>query len=414
MVRMKGLLLGAVCLLVGASAFGQSASCHQWRGVMGAYVGPWQSTSNAAAMDVVNHCNATATATSACGVTACNGSTWTCSYALNTVGGSYPSLSYTMIVSTTNVATGNPGTPQNAGGSLGAQVIACPNCAVGSSEIMTGSGAMTSAPAQVCLDGCVFKQGDVGVGISTGWAWDYKSVGSACGGSLAASGSAAGASGNCVTSASGTACVDKSSGKNCGMFNGDRVCVDTIAKGTCVSYASGGSACVSSTGTGNASTPPAPNNGTPGTTATPNMQVSQGGTTANYYNSSTVSGSSTTVVTSTPQGGDPLGDEESGEEECADESCSGTLPGANEELDSFAALTQGFMNRVGDAPLLASVSSWGASLPAGVCPAPEFELFDREMSFSVMCDIWESLAPMLSAAFLVMWGVLGARIVLSA
>jgi len=96
------------------------------------------------------------------------------------------------------------------------------------------------------------------------------------------------------------------SGKNCGTFNGDQVCVASIPPGSCQSFASGGVACTAvGSGSSSVASPPAPNNGTAGTPATANgsvtTTVNNSFETTNYYSSSTVS-TSTGGVTSVPGG----------------------------------------------------------------------------------------------------------------
>lgn len=83
----------------------------------------------------------------------------------------------------------------------------------------------------------------------------------------------------------------------CGIYNGERVCVTAAAPGTCRTTASGGSICVTDA-SHPAATPPAPDNGTPGQIADTSTSITVGGSTMNYYSSSTVSGSSASGATS--------------------------------------------------------------------------------------------------------------------
>lgn len=89
-----------------------------------------------------------------------------------------------------------------------------------------------------------------------------------------------------------TYCTNPTGGGNCGEINNQFVCLGNIPQGGCVAMAAGDKACDSSAGT-----PPAPDSGTAGHPATPTDTINTSGgggmpPTVNYYNSSTVSGSS--------------------------------------------------------------------------------------------------------------------------
>lgn len=219
--------------------------------------------------------------------------------------------------------------------------------------------------------------------------------------------------GSCTVGPFGRMCASSPSGKNCGTFNGDRVCVEAIPSG-CQSYASGGVACVVE---GPGATTAVPDSGTPDDPATPTMSVSKDGKTVNYYSSATVN-SSTTVTTGGAASGSDQGVETGGDDEapdgCADGGCEGTVPELG-EVQTFEGATSAFMGRVGEAPIVASVADLGDALPAGACPSWTIDVFDREISLSApMCTIWDSVAGLLSAVMLVAWGLLAARIVLTA
>jgi hypothetical protein len=111
---------------------------------------------------------------------------------------------------------------------------------------------------------------------------------------------------DCQAQGGNTVCATQNSaGIYCGTYNGDQVCVGSVAPGTCSSYASGGVACTVPAGATQPQTPPAPNSGTTGIPATPQLQLSNetssGTTTTDYYSPTTV-GHSTTATATTGTG----------------------------------------------------------------------------------------------------------------
>lgn len=96
----------------------------------------------------------------------------------------------------------------------------------------------------------------------------------------------------CITSGSDSWCTESGlADQNCGMLNGGYVCLDTVPSGGCTFFGNGDMACATTAGS-----PPAPDNGTPGQQAAPDLVVTttpQGGApvTTNIYNSSTVNNS---------------------------------------------------------------------------------------------------------------------------
>lgn len=96
---------------------------------------------------------------------------------------------------------------------------------------------------------------------------------------------------NCITSGGDTWCTEPNlADQNCGYFNDDYVCLGSIPAGNCTFYGNGSMACVSGTGS-----PPAPDNGTPGVTATPDGSIESNGTIIDIFGSGTVQGSSGTT-----------------------------------------------------------------------------------------------------------------------
>lgn len=201
------------------------------------------------------------------------------------------------------------------------------------------------------------------------------------------------------------------SGNDCAVIGGERVCFEGSvadegagpAPSGCWTTGSGGLLCGEDVDLQDSE----------GNPVQPDSSVRTTNNTWNFYGAGTVADRGVTQGTdgSTPDTA------EQGEDggACPDGgNCSGEL-GEMTEVDSFGELTQAFMDRVAAAPVVASVSNLGDALPAGSCPELEMELFGQTLSFSApMCTIWNSIAPILSTVMLVAWGLLAARIVLSA
>ena len=93
---------------------------------------------------------------------------------------------------------------------------------------------------------------------------------------------------NCISSGGDIFCTEPDlADENCGMLNGEYICLDSIPDGNCTFYGDGGMACSPTAGS-----PPAPDDGvTSGTPANPDNTVSTDGNTVNIYNNSTVNNS---------------------------------------------------------------------------------------------------------------------------
>lgn len=322
----------------------------------------------------------------------------------------------------TNNTTGEGPFPYGSGtGSFGGGSRTAVDCPEDPCEEQMGQSAFIGSNAPLgdsCVGGCV-------VNVTAGLSTVRCTAGGACTDTWMAQSTYSGSSceaepdaqkGNCISGAFGRMCIkeDPAGEDNCGIFNGDRVCVDSLESG-CQSFASGGMACVVE---GPGATEDVPDDGA-GSPADPQMQVEKDGKVVNYYNSSTVSSSTSTVIANEATGsnggdGDGDGDGE-GEGSCTGGACDGELPGEFEDLDGFDTLTQSFLDRVAAAPVVATVSGLGDSLPAGACPNWEFTLWGESLSLSApICSLWDSIAALLSAVMLVAWGLLASRIVLSA
>lgn len=249
------------------------------------------------------------------------------------------------------------------------------------------------------------------------------------------------------------ACIDPEAppGQGCGYFNADYVCTGHVPDDKCVEFASGGVACV-------ADSPDVPKQADGTTPAVPVGSVSAGDQTVNYYDPQTVADSPTPVATSPGQGGsangapgrDGSGSSSGGGSggattvNCAEgvTPCvnNGTInnggaggdDGDNDEdgvceegedcnnpelgeVCTFGDCAATFYNRIKAAPLVAGVLSAGAAMPAGSCPNWSLAAFESDYSLSApMCEIWDQISPLLSAVFLVIWGWVATRIVLSA
>lgn len=217
----------------------------------------------------------------------------------------------------------------------------------------------------------------------------------------------------CKTQADGSIiCRDKAT--NCGVYNGDRVCLESVADGECKSYGSGGVVCA--VPSGGVTSPPVPDNGTPGTPATPDMQVSGGSVTNNYYSSSTVAGSSTTTGTSGPapgQGG--TGGVGAGpSEETPGGGDGGEFSGPDTDETDPMSVTAAYWSRIEAAPIVAAVADLDGSVPSGTCPSYAFTVFGSSFEISAGCEFMDDIAPILEIAFLAGWSLLAVRIFISA
>lgn len=255
----------------------------------------------------------------------------------------------------------------------------------------------------------------------------------------------AGSGSDCMSSGGSTFCSEDQNGKNCGTINGDEVCPASIPPGTCVSYASGGVACTMAPGANTASSPPAPNDGTTGTPATPTAQVSAPGSgsnssseiTTDYYSSSSVAGSSTAVSSSSTgvnvgNGGSGSGSMGSGSGGSAPNaadgdcgatgvSCSGSVPpsGWSGDCSDWDTCFQTFYSAVGQAPIVQGAVAIETAWPAGSCDIGGVTLstFDnRSFDYgATACQVWNDyIATPLSVILLACWAVVGIFIVLSA
>jgi hypothetical protein len=223
---------------------------------------------------------------------------------------------------------------------------------------------------------------------------------------------------------------------NCGTFNGDQVCVNTMQPGTCVQYASGGVACVASAGAVSLTSPPAP--GSSGTPATPTGTVSSTSgtttTTVSYFSSSTVttaggavtsgSGGTTGGTSGTGQGGTVSvapnaanGDCGAQGVNCAPSSVATT--GFSGDCTDWGMCTENFYTAIASAPIVAGAVAIESAWPSGSCSIGSVSLATfggRSFDYGTdACNVWNNyISVPLSALLLVVYGIAGVFIVLSA
>lgn len=235
----------------------------------------------------------------------------------------------------------------------------------------------------------------------------------------------------------GEFCVSATGEGQCGYMNDSYVCLDRIKDNECAPVGGGGRLCGPDANT----TPPAPDNGTPGQMAEPDGTVSTapaGGDTTiiNYFSGGTVAGSSRDPGADggAPRGGSPHtpqpGDEDGdGEDDCSGGGCG---PASDIEssgpcysegsgaIDALKACGTDAFNDVVEAfsesDFAVFVGELADSAPTGgSCPSATFDAFGETYDVgSVVCDLVEEAGTPLSLCFLVMWGWIGLRILLGA
>lgn len=317
----------------------------------------------------------------------------------------------------------------------------CPTSCPAAGTTSTHSGSSGSAPATICDAGCAHTSCGVGVRTASGWAQQYCSKGATCGSNPATTEAPEGNNSACETEGGTRACSAPPPGggaENCGTFNGDYVCVGSIPPGTCVSYASGGIACVSDSG-GNITSPPAPNNGTEGETPEPTGVVETAdGARGEYYGPGTMGGGGTGTggaVTGAPGGvpvgsPGPTGDGGGGgggggtvEVEvdlgtCTGAECDAGVPEL-EEVGTLGDAFGGFWGDLQAVPIVAAAGDIAPAFGAGACPnwSDSIAVFGEtwEMDFSAsICTTWADVSDVLSIVMLVFWGFVAFRILFSA
>ncbi len=203
-----------------------------------------------------------------------------------------------------------------------------------------------------------------------------------------------GQSEGCAAGDAGEFCQSSSQGENCGYLNDQFICLGKTGDDNCNVMADGSRVC----GTA-APMPPVPDNGTPGTPATPDGTITiNNGSTFNFFNTTTVAGSSRPPGTtgqnpyngSSPGGvGDGEGEGEEGDEAVSGGASCESLPVCEGDVIDCALLEQEWRQRCitdqpsGDA-LLAAIGLPGAGDEYGSIPTTEVETgsFDGTGFFS--------------------------------
>jgi hypothetical protein len=242
---------------------------------------------------------------------------------------------------------------------------------------------------------------------------------------------------DCQSLGSTISCVTQSSaGQYCGTYNGDYVCVGGVSANKCVAYASGGVACTVPNGA-TATSPPAPDNGTAGTPATPTavltMNVSGTVTTTNYYSSavaaashnpavttgSTGATSGTTTGTGTSSGASSTvavsPNAANGDCGASGVNCTGdaALPALSTEPTAQSSLNTYFA-ALSSVPIVAAVGGITTAFSGSAsCPTYSFDLFGHSYVMDQQCTLLTDMATTLGAIMLAVYTLTGFRIVLS-
>lgn len=364
---------------------------------------------------------------------------FTYTYTAGTVSGSGSSETWPCMMTTSFTWAYGSGTsgPDATGAGDRLNVVTCPTTACSGNNGKTYSSLATSSYSSgesLCgVDGCSYTAASSGtarkviatIGGVQAYMQDMTGNGTSC---LPSSGSPSPGqqidngvpSATCASGSGNISCqTQTATGKNCGTYNGDQVCVADIPPGTCVAYSSGGVACTTSSGSTSATSPPSPDNGTAGVPATPSEIVSNPAGTTNYYNSSTVAGSTKpTGTTGTGPTGSTTGTgagTSSGSGDCAStNSCtSGTVP-TYPDVPTIESSTNAYLTALRSTPIVAALSGISAAIPAGTCPAPTITLFGHSFTLDAQCTLFDTLATALGAIFMVVYTIVGIKILMSA
>lgn len=232
----------------------------------------------------------------------------------------------------------------------------------------------------------------------------------------------------CIEEGEDEWCMSEQGDRNCGWLNGNFTCLSSVERDGCAVLADGSRVCGP-----DAPTPPAPDNGIPGQRAEPDVEVqvthnNNQTTTNNYYNSTTVNNSARDPGMSgdNPYDGRDDGSGTGGTSGEDENPAEGYCPpgqtcdeagenGEFGEVCTFGECASAFVGRIQSAPIVAAVLNAGAAMPSGACPNWTLSAFSEDYSLSgPMCDIFEEVSPILSGMFLIIWGWIATRIVLSA
>jgi hypothetical protein len=234
----------------------------------------------------------------------------------------------------------------------------------------------------------------------------------------------------CSAVGDGEYCASPSGDGQCGYMNDTYICLDRVQDDECKVLGDGGRVC----GAQAATTPPVPDNGTPGQLATPDGTISNttndgdtAGTTNNYnyYNSGTVGGSSRDPGTDggTSTGGSPgygngeSDDGEEGESGCVGETCGESVP-TLEDVGTMGEAFTGFWSDLQEVPIVAAADNIAPTFGAGACPtwqdSIDYAGHSIDVNFSSICSTYEDVTPAITIVALVLWGWVAFRILWSA
>lgn len=157
------------------------------------------------------------------------------------------------------------------------------------------------ATGDICHESsqCVMSAGDT-TGLANGDLIEYVGTNQSCNAEPEIDVPPQAEQDQCLSDSSLTWCQSPDpSDQNCGTLNGDWICLGSVPDGNCTFFGNGNMACAA-----NATSPPAPDTGTPGNVAPPDNTINHNGNTTNIYNNTTVTGSSA-GASGTDQGSQP-------------------------------------------------------------------------------------------------------------
>lgn len=400
--------------------------CYQYRRTTS---DPWTSAAGADAQ-ILAWCYNDAGSSYNCSSSGLNKSSQSCTFSINTSIGDDTSSPYNAVLNR-HCVTIPTGTVVSTGlvtvsGLRREDPDGCPPDPCAEKSGQSAYMGMSAPLGAACLGGC-------SVNVTAAKSVVSCTAGGACSDKVLAQSSYTGASctdepaaqqGSCITGSFGRVCIKENNSNNCGIFNGDRVCVESISSG-CQSYASGGMACVVE---GEGATEDLPDDGEGGP-AQPQMQVEKEGKVVNYYNSSTVSNSSVVVVGNEASGGNGgvgsgtggLGDGEAIEECEGETDCYGTLPDEVTSCsgDSFVECVSGYAATAWDVvtegvPILGLAAGLHSSFETvGSCPEVPVTIFEETHdAMAPVCSILSAHGGLFQLIMQICWSILGIRILL--
>jgi hypothetical protein len=91
----------------------------------------------------------------------------------------------------------------------------------------------------------------------------------------------------------------------------------------------------------------------------------------------------------------------------------GDLP-AVPQVNDIQTAGNNYMAAINGAPIVQAFGNIAASIPSGTCPAPHFTIWNHEFVMDAGCDIFNQVSAVLSAICLIVYVIMGARILMSA